>query len=309
MSGALDPIQESLPLDDGGTPATPPAGSSAKSTGEEPAWKAASTPRDLPASLYEQLLKRIGALPWARWRDQAIPVLRHGATQVSAAARVAARHGGAAALVAAKQGSSVARVAVKRGAPYTFRLAKATAQISFIRALPLLVARTIHLFGFPAVVLRTVLQYTIAHRAGLTVDEVVYFRVDDPAGYTVYEAPPKLGTAIAIAYLPTLTLWALAVLCLTQALTPRVILDLPVTWVTWLQVWLGLAFAAHALPSYEEAGPVAEQARVGVVKADPISVFWVIPAQIAALVTRFGGILPALLGGFACWWLAAALIH
>jgi hypothetical protein len=228
---------------------------------------------------------------------------------MSAVAKVAARHGGAAALVAAKQGSTVARVAVKRGAPYTFKLARATAQISFIRALPLLVARTIHLFGFPAVVLRTALQYTIAHRAGLTVDEVVYFRVDDPAGYSVYEAPPKLGTAIAIAYLPTLALWALAVLCLAQALTPRVILDLPVTWVTWLQVWLGLAFAAHALPSYEEAGPVAEQARVGVVKADPISVFWVIPAQIAALVTRFGGILPAIVGGFACWWLAAALIH
>ena len=49
----------------------------------------------------------------------------------------------------------MARVAVKRGAPYTFRLAKATAQISLIRAFPLLIARTIHLFGFPALVVRT----------------------------------------------------------------------------------------------------------------------------------------------------------
>ena len=101
----------------------------------------------------------------------------------------------------------------------------------------------------------------------------------------------------------------LAVICLAQALTPRAILDLPPTWVTWLQIWLGLAFAAHGLPAYEEAGPVAEQARVGVVKADPVAVFWVIPAQIAAVLTRFGGILPAIVGGLACWWLAADLIH
>jgi hypothetical protein len=214
-----------------------------------------------------------------------------------------------AAKIAAVQGGTVARVAVKRGAPYAFQLAKATAQISFIRALPLMVARTIHLLGFPAVVVRTALQYTIAHRAGLTIDEVTYFRVDDPAGYTVYEAPPRLSTAIAIAYLPTLVLWTLAVLCLAQALTPRVVLELPVTWVTWLQIWLGLSFATHGLPSYEEAGPVAEQARVGVVKADPVSVFWVIPAQIVALLTRFGGIVPALAGAILCWWLAGALIQ
>jgi hypothetical protein len=198
---------------------------------------------------------------------------------------------------------------VTRGAPYTLRLARATAQISLIRAFPLLIARTIHLFGFPAVVVRTALQYATAHRAGLAIDEVKYFRVDDPAGYTVYEAPPRLGTAIAITYLPTLVLWVLAVACLAPALTPRVVLHLPVTWVTWVQLWLGLAFAAHALPSYEEAGPVAEQARAGVVKADPISVFWVIPAQIVALLTRLGGIIPAVVGVLACWWLAATLFR
>ena len=198
---------------------------------------------------------------------------------------------------------------MKRGAPYTVKLAKATAQISLIRAFPLLIARTIHLFGYPAVVLRTALQFTIAHRAGLAIDEVIYFRVDDPAGYTVYEAPPRLGTAIAITYVPTLVLAVLAVICLAPALTPRAVLHLPPTWITWVQLWLGVAFAAHALPTYEEAGPVAEQARIGVVKADPVSVFWVIPAQIVAVLTRFGGILPAVAGVLACWWLAGALLH
>jgi len=298
MSGALDPIQEDLPLE---LPPSP-AGPKPRPGGAQPASA-------LPPSLVEQFWARLRALPWARWRAKAAPVLKSGAEQVGAVAKVAVTRGGAAARVAAAHGGMVARVAVKRGAPYTVRLVKATAQISLIRALPLVVARTIHLFGYPAVVLRTAIQFTIAHRAGLAIDEVIYFRVDDPAGYTVYEAPPRLGTAIAITYVPTLILAVLAVVCLAPALTPRAVLHLPATWVTWVQLWLGLAFAAHALPSYEEAGPVAEQARIGVVKADPISVFWVIPAQIVAVLTRFGGIVPALAGGLACWWLAGALLH
>jgi hypothetical protein len=286
MSGALDPIQEDLPLDltssHAKSPTPPPPG-----------------PRgELPPSIFEQLIRRLRAVPWARWRAAAAPVLRTGAGQLGTVAKVAVT-----------RGSTVARVAVKRGTPYALQLAKGTARISFIRAFPLLIARTIHLFGFPAVVMRTAIQFTVAHRSGLAIDEIVYFRVDDPAGYTVYEAPPKLGTAIAIAYAPTLVLAILSILCLGPVLTPQAVLHLPITWITWVQLWLGLAFAAHMLPSYEEAGPVAEQARVGVVKADPVSVFWVIPAQIVALLTRLGGILPAIVGVAACWWLASALVH
>ena len=289
MSGAPEPIQEDLPFD---APASLPAPPGA------PTWSAAQPTSEPPPSVYEQLLRRLRSLPWARWRAVATPVLKSGAGRL-----------GTAATAAVTAGTGVARVAVKRGAPYTVRLAKATARISIIRAFPLLIARTIHLFGFPAVVLRTGIQFTIAHRAGLAIDEVTYFHVDDPAGYTVYEAPPWLGTAIAIAYVPTLVLIILSVLCLAPALAPRTVLHLPTTWLTGVQLWLGLAFAAHALPSYEEAGPVAEQARVGVVKADPVSVFWMIPAQIVALITRFGGILPAVLGVLACWWLATAIFH
>ncbi len=288
MSGALDPIQEDLPLDLTPSPAKPPA----------PRRPVLQPGGGLPPSLVEQVLARLRAIPWARMRAKAAPVLRTGAEQLGSAAKVAMT-----------RGSTVAWVAVKRGTPYAVQLAKGTARISFIRALPLLIARTIHLFGFPAVVVRTALQFTIAHRAGLAIDEVVYFRVDDPAGYTVYEAPPKLGTAIAITYLPTLVLAILSVFCLAPALTPRVVLHLPTTWVTWVQLWLGLSFASHMLPSYEEAGPVAEQARVGVVKADPVSVFWVIPAQIVALITRLGGILPAVVGVAACWWLASSIFR
>ena len=291
MSGALDPIQEDLPFDLPNAPpgAIPPSA---------PRTSAIRPSAELAPSLFEQLWKGLRTLPWARWRAQATPVLKSGAEQLGTVAKVAVTRGG-----------TVARVAVTRGTPYTLHLAKATARISLIRAFPLLIARTIHLFGFPAVVLRTAIQFTIAHRAGLAIDEVTYFRVDDPAGYTVYEAPPRLETAIAITFLPTLVLSILAVLCLAPALAPRAVLHLPTTWLTWVQLWLGLAFAAHMLPSYEEAGPVAEQARVGVVKADPISVFWVIPAQVVAVLTRFGGILPAIVGVLACWWLASAIFR
>ena len=173
MSGATDPIQEDLPFE---TPVRPPA------SAETPAWVAARPKTEQGPSLYDQLLTRLRAIPWARWRAAAAPVLKSGAGQLSTVAKVAVSRGGGVARVAVSRGGSVARVAVKRGAPYTLRLAKATARISLIRAFPLLIARTIHLFGFPAVVLRAAIQFAVAHRAGLAIDEVTYFVVDDPAG-------------------------------------------------------------------------------------------------------------------------------
>src|SRR5438477_3193354 len=288
MSGALDPIQEDLPLDLTQVPAQPPA------TLRSPLPPGG----ELPPSLFEQVLARLRAIPWARMGATAAPILRTGAEQLGTAAKVAVI-----------RSSTVARVAVKRGTPYALQLAKGTARISFIRALPLLIARTIHLFGFPAVVVRAAIQFTIAHRSGLAIDEVVYFRVDDPAAYTVYEAPPKLGTAIAITYLPTLLLAFFSVICLAPALTPRAVLHLPITWVTWVQLWLGLSFASHMLPSYEEAGPVAEQRGVGGVKADRISAFGRVPQRVVALLTRLGGILPAVVGVAACSWLGVSLFR
>src|SRR5207302_1492617 len=106
-------------------------------------------------------------------------------------------------------------------------------------------AKGVHLIGLPAVVMRAAVQVLIVHRSGLVIEEAVFFRVDDPAAYTVYEAPPQLGLAAAIAFLPTLV--ALVLL-------------------------------------------------VG-------------PAYTVAWITRFGGLLPALAGGLAAWWLADAVMR
>jgi hypothetical protein len=287
VSGALDPIQQDLPFD---LPAGPVVsdGQPAKLASLRSPAAGSGAPQDVLApSVYEQAWSRFRALPWTRWRNQATPVVRASVQQLG----------------------SVAQVVVKRGTPYTVKLARATLRVSLIRAFPLLIARTIHLFGFPAVVLRTAIQCTIAHRLGMVIDDVAFFRVDDPAGYTVYEAPSRLGSALAIAYLPAVALFVLAIICLAPALAPRAVLHLPVTWLTWVQVWLGFAFAAHALPSYEEAGPVAEQARMGVTQADPVSVFWVIPAQAVALASRLGSIVPAVVGVAFAWWLAGAIVR
>src|SRR2546430_5861042 len=195
MSGALDPIQEDLPLG-------LPSGSSPTSPGT-PTIRPAQPDPERPPSLFEQFGAAVRALPRAGGGAPGAPILRSGAQGIGGVARVAVSRGGSVAKIAASRGGSVARVAVKRGAPYALQLAKATAQISLIRAFPLLIARTIHLFGFPAVGVRTAIQYSIAHRAGLAIDEVKYFRVDDPAGYTVYEAPSRLSTALAFTFVPT----------------------------------------------------------------------------------------------------------
>ena len=59
MSGALDPIQEDLPLDLTQSPAKLPA----------PRRPVRQPGGDLPPSLVEQVLARLRAIPWARIRS------------------------------------------------------------------------------------------------------------------------------------------------------------------------------------------------------------------------------------------------
>jgi hypothetical protein len=288
MTGALDPIQPELPLDFDPAKPRPASNLPQKSAAWQP------EPIILRPSIYERAFSWLRSLPWDRWRTRARPLLQAGAAQVQ---------------TSAAQLAGMARIAVSRGAPYTATLARRTASLSLFRLLFLQIAKTIHLAGLPAVVTRTAIQLALAHRAGLAIDEVVFFRLEDPAGYTVYEAPPRLSTAISIAYLPTLVLSILSFICLAPAITPHVVLHLPITWLTWLQVWLGLSFAAHALPAYEEAGPVAEQVRVGMRQADPVAVVAFLPTQAVALLGRLGGVLPAVAGGLLLWWLAGILVR
>jgi len=306
LSGALDPIQEDLPLElpagtslaaGSNTAGSTAAGSTAAgSDAGLPAWKQAPAPPG--PSLYERGLTWVRSLPWDRWRRQATPVIQGGAHQVGAAVRLGA-----------EQVGTVARVAITRGAPYTARLAKATATTGLVPGIALWISKGIHVLGLPAVVMRAAVQVLIVHRSGLAIEEAVFFRLDDPAAYTVYEAPPQIGLAATIAFVPTLVTLTLAVICLAPALAPASILHLPATWLTWVETWLGLAFGAHALPAYEEAGPLAEQARVGVGKANPAALALVAPAYAVAWITRFGGLLPALAGGLAAFWLAGAVMR
>ncbi|HYM49613.1 MAG TPA: hypothetical protein VET65_03465 [Candidatus Limnocylindrales bacterium] len=293
MSGALDPIQEDLPLDLPGSseaprpaPGQPPA----------PGWRQPLTPPG--PSLYEQVWTRVRGLPWARWRAQATPVIQTGAVKL----RIAARLG-------ANQAGTLVQAAITRGGPYTLELARATARTRLVPAAASWLARGIHVVGLPAVVLRSALQVLIIHRAGLAIEEAVFFRLDDPAAYTVYEAPAQFGLAVTIAFVPTLVLVFLGVLCLAPALAPRAILHLPTTWLTAVEIWLGLAFGAHALPIYEEAGPLGEQARVAVSRSHPGALLLIVPCYVTAWVTRLGGLLPALLGGAAVWWLAGTVLR
>ncbi len=175
--------------------------------------------------------------------------------------------------------------------------------------LPLLVAKGIHLFGFPAVVLRTAVQVTLAHRAGLAIDEVVFFQLDDPAGYTVYEEPEELKTALSVALLPTGLLALLALICLAPVLAPSAILHLPISVATLVQLWLGVGFAAHALPGDEEAAPLAEQVRRSAHQREASGLLWLLPAEAVALLTRFGSLLPAAAGVLVLSWLAVAVVR
>ncbi len=262
----------------------------------QPAWRPTVVEPPGPP-LTQRILGRVRGLPWARWRALAGRALGGG------------RGIGAVAARALGAGGSVAGTLIVRSAPYAIALARNIARAGLVKAALRMAALAIHVAGFPAVVTRTAIQLTVVHRAGLEVESVTYFETRDPAGYVVYQAPAELRTGLAAAFVPTLILAVLAILCLAPALTPRFILHLHPNALTWLEIWLGLGFAAHALPTHDEAAPLAEQARAGLGKADPLALLTVMPSYLLAWLTRFGAVPPAALGIAGALWASRAIFH
>jgi hypothetical protein len=268
-------------------PAEPPS---------QPAWRPTVVEPPGPP-LTQQILGRVRGLPWARWRALAGRALG-GSRGIGTVAGRALRAGG-----------SVAATLIVRSAPYAIALARNIARAGLVKAALRMAALAIHVAGFPAVVTRTAIQLTVVHRAGLEVESVTYFEPRDPAGYVVYQAPTELRSGLAAAFVPATVLAALAILCLAPALTPRFILHLHPNPLTWLQIWLGLGFAAHVLPSNDEAAPLAEQARARLGKADPLALLTVVPAYLVAWLTRFGAVPPAGLGIAGALWVSGTIFH
>ncbi len=309
------PLQPDLPFDLEGPepPATPPrpapksSDPPAEVPASRPAWRPAVV-EEPPPPLTQQLLERLRKLPWSRWRAlgrRAIGI--SGGIGAIGARKV--RLGGAIGASKVRLGVAVAGSAIQRGAPYAATLARKVAKAGLVRAALRLGGTAVHVAGFPGVVTRTALQFTVVHRAGLTVESVTYFEAGDPAGYLIYQAPPDLTTGVAVTFVPTVILAGLAILCLAPALAPRAVLHLHPTLLTWLQIWLGLAFAAHALPNHEEVAPLAGQARTGVGQAEPLALLTILPTQLIAWITAFGGLAPAAVGMLAILWVSGVVFH
>jgi hypothetical protein len=289
------PLQPELPFDLGidqpPVPAAPPSPAPSQDDAilKPAAWQPVVEEPGPPIS--RQLLDRLRALPWARWGAVGQQALKRGGNSGTT--------GGAHLL---RLATAAAGAAVARGAPYAATLARKTARTGLVRAGLRLGALAVHGGGFPAVVTRTAIQLTVIHRAGLRIESVTYFEAGDPAGYVVYQAPTKLSVALSIAFVPAFVLAALAVLCLAPTITPRGILHQHAGLLAWLEIWLGLGFAAHALPTHEEAEPLADQARAGVGQAEPLALVTIVPALLVAWVTRFGGLPPAVIGILSALW-------
>jgi hypothetical protein len=302
--GEPAPLQPDLPFDlEPPAPAPrPPKPAEAAATPvpteppSPPAWRPTVVEPPGPP-LTRQILDRVRGLPWARGRAMAGRALGGSRGIGASAARVLRAIG------------TVAGTLIVRSAPYAVALARNIARAGLVKAALRLAAMAIHVAGLPAVVTRTAIQLTVVHRAGLEVESVTYFETRDPAGYVIYQAPAELRSGLAAAFVPTAVLAVLAILCLAPALTPRFILHLHPTLLTWLELWLGLGFAAHALPSHDEAAPLAEQARARLGKADPLALLTVVPAYLVAWLTRFGAVPPAAFGIAGALWLSGAVFR
>ncbi|MEM4868717.1 MAG: metalloprotease family protein [Ignisphaera sp.] len=101
---------------------------------------------------------------------------------------------------------------------------------------------------FPGVILHEYAHKKACEWVNLTVYEVKYFRLGNPAGYVLHEHPHSFGQALVITMAPLLinTFAEILVFLLAQIVRGDNALFL-------LLIWLAISFGMHAIPSTGDA--------------------------------------------------------
>lgn len=113
------------------------------------------------------------------------------------------------------------------------------------------------ILSFPGVIVHELAHAVACRLCGVRVVKVCYFRLGNPAGYVLHEAPRAAWQHVLIGvgpfFLNTLLAAAIGVYCLTdgqRALSPRQL----------ALYWLGITIAMHAFPSTGDARGIWQRA-------------------------------------------------
>ncbi|BDU78106.1 zinc metalloprotease [Mesoterricola sediminis] len=114
---------------------------------------------------------------------------------------------------------------------------------------------------FPGVVVHEAAHLLFCRLCGIQVHEVCFFRVGNPSGYVVHDAPSRFRDTLLICAGPLFLNTVLCLLFCLPAFIPYRIFGREDDVLVLFQLWLGVSIGMHAFPSTADARILWDHAR------------------------------------------------
>ena len=152
----------------------------------------------------------------------------------------------------------------------------------------LIPGQLISILTFPGVILHEAAHVFICKLLGVVVFEVKFFRIGNPSGYVIHEAPRKFSHQILICFAPFLLNSILGSWIGASAGIP-LFHPFSGSAIDYFLLWLGFSIALHCLPSTTDAQSLWK--RLWQIETGILEKFIGFPIAIFAFAGSYGGYL------------------
>jgi hypothetical protein len=129
----------------------------------------------------------------------------------------------------------------------------------------------IALLTFPGVIIHESAHMLFCKLGRVPIFDVCFFRVGNPAGYVLHEAPKSFSLAFLISVGPFIVNSLLCIVLCFPAFVPVRIFDRADP-ISYFLLWLGLSIGMHAFPSTGDAKVLWQQAMIAAKKLNPLAI-------------------------------------
>jgi hypothetical protein len=129
----------------------------------------------------------------------------------------------------------------------------------------------VSILTFPGVVVHEAAHLLFCRLRGVAVLKVCFFRLGNPAGYVIHEAPRDFTTAFLICTGPLIVNSLLCMLLCFPVVLPHHIFGVS-DGLSYVLAYLGLSIGMHAFPSTQDASVLWQHARRSVWTLHPLAI-------------------------------------
>ncbi len=147
----------------------------------------------------------------------------------------------------------------------------------------------IALVTFPGVIVHEAAHLFFCKLRRVAVFDVCYFRIGNPSGYVIHEAPDSFTSSFLISVGPFIINSVLCVLFCFPALVPVRMFQQEDP-LCYFLIWLGISIGMHAFPSTQDASVLWRQAKKSAANFNPLAVLS-FPLVILIYIANIGRVL------------------